>query len=193
MISSNRGSTFISQVIKEAAYVPRSTLEPATTKHAHTIGMFGRKNASLKEALKIETCERRSIWHKYVNITVLCHKTSYHTSLACEPSPMLHGNFQWNVSALKVGDRPQKPSLPNYQIGQVDLEQTEMTLQLVLKKAMQAHIKCKVYYNKEGSLLNVKTATTSTACSRKQIIKSVSFFQRLSLDWAVHRWKSFAE
>ena len=58
-INSDKGSVFMSQVIKEVA-------ELATTKHAQTIGMPEGTHVSLKNTLKIETGERRSMWHKYV-------------------------------------------------------------------------------------------------------------------------------
>ena len=70
-IISDKGSVFMSQVIKELAEVLGITLKHATTKHAQTIGMLERRHASLKKTLKIETGERRSMWHKYVNIAVL--------------------------------------------------------------------------------------------------------------------------
>ena len=63
-IISDKGSVFMSQKIEEVAEVLRITLYHATTKHAQTIGMLERTNASLKETLKIETGERRSMWHK---------------------------------------------------------------------------------------------------------------------------------
>ena len=44
------------------------TLHHATTKHAQLIGMLEETHASLNEALTIETSERKSLWHKYVNI-----------------------------------------------------------------------------------------------------------------------------
>ena len=74
------------QVIKEVAEVLGITLEHATTKLAQTIGMPEQKHASLKKTLKFATGERRSTWHKYVNIAVLNYNTSYHTSIRCEPS-----------------------------------------------------------------------------------------------------------
>ena len=47
-IISDRGSVFMSQVIKEVADVLGITLQHATTKHAQTIGMLERTHASLK-------------------------------------------------------------------------------------------------------------------------------------------------
>ena len=83
---SDKGTAFTSHVIKEVAGVLGVTPKHATTKHAQTIGLLERSHASIRKALKIETGERRSLWHKYVNIAVLNYNTSYHTSIGCEPS-----------------------------------------------------------------------------------------------------------
>ena len=62
----DKGSAFTSQVIKEVTNILGITLKHATTKHAQTIGMLERTHDALKRTLKIETGERRSMWHKYV-------------------------------------------------------------------------------------------------------------------------------
>ena len=90
---SDKGTAFISHVIKEVTGVLGITLKHATTKHAQTIGLLERSHASIKQALKIETGERRSLWHKYINIPVLNYNTSYHTSIGCEPSRVFHGRI----------------------------------------------------------------------------------------------------
>ena len=59
---SDKGTAFTSQVIKEVAGVLGITLKHATTKHTQTIGLLERSHASMKQALKIETGERRSLW-----------------------------------------------------------------------------------------------------------------------------------
>ena len=74
---SDKGTAFMSHVIKEVAGVLGITLKHATTKHAQTIGLLERSHASIKQALKIETGDRRSLWHKYINIAVLNYNTSY--------------------------------------------------------------------------------------------------------------------
>ena len=61
-IISDKGSVFISQVIKEAVEVLGVTLQHATKKYAQTIGMLERTHASLKKILKIETGEKTSMW-----------------------------------------------------------------------------------------------------------------------------------
>ena len=133
----------MSYVTKEVAGVLGITLKHATTKHAQTIGLLEQPHASIKQALKIETGEWRSLWHKYVNIAVLKYNTSYHTSIGCEPSRAFHGRLPYNVLDLKLGIRPQQQPILTSQIAQVVLEQTEMIYQDVRKNAMQAYIKYK--------------------------------------------------
>ena len=104
---SDNGTAFMSHVIKEVVGVLDITLKHATTKHAQTIGLLERSHASIKQVLKIETGERRSFWHKYINNAVLNHNTSYHTSIGCEPSRVFHGGIPYNVLDLKLLIRPQ--------------------------------------------------------------------------------------
>ena len=138
---SDKGTAFISHVIKEVAGVLGITLKHATTKHAQTIGLLERSHASIKQALKIETGERRSLRHKYINIAVLNYNTSYHTSIGCESSRVFHGRITCNVLDLKLGFRPQQQPVPNSHIDQEVLEQTEMIHQDVGKNVMQAYKK----------------------------------------------------
>ena len=73
---SDKGIAFISNVIKEVAGVLGITLKHATTKNGQTIALPERSHASIKLALKIETGEGRSLWHKYVSIAVFNCNTS---------------------------------------------------------------------------------------------------------------------
>ena len=155
---SDKGTAFMSQVIKEVAGILGITLKHAITKHAQTIGLLERSHASIKQALKIETGERRSLWHKYINIAVLNYNTSYDTSIGCEPSRVLHGRIPYNVLNLKLGIRPQQQPIPTSQIAQESLEQTEMIHQDVRKKIMHAYIKYKAYYDKKANASKLKEA-----------------------------------
>ena len=148
----------MSHVIKEVAGVLGITLKHATTKHAQTIGLLERPQASTKQALKIETGERKSLWHKYVNIAVLNYNTSYHTSIRCEPSRVFHGHIPYNILDIKLGIHPQQQPIPTSQIGQDVLDQTEMIHQDVRKNAMQAYIKYKVNYDKKANASKLKEA-----------------------------------
>ena len=155
---SDKGSAFMSHVTKEVAGVLGITAKHATTKHTQTIGLLEQSHASIKQALKIETGERRSLWHKYVKIAVLNYNTSYHTSIGCEPSRVLHGRNTYNVLDLKLGIRPQQQPIPTSQIAQDILEQTELIHQDVRKNTMQAYIKYKIYYDKKAHSSKLKEA-----------------------------------
>ena len=147
---SHKGTAFMSHVIKKVAGILGITLKHATTKHAQLIGLLERSHASIKQALKIETGKRRSLWHKHINIAVLNYNTSYQTSIDCEPSRVFHGRIPYNVLESKLGFRPQQQPIPTSQIAQDVLEQTEMIHRDVRKDTMQAYIKYKAYYDKKG-------------------------------------------
>ena len=102
---SNKGKAFMSHVIKEVAGVLGITLKHATTKHAQTIGLLEWSHASTKQALKIETGEWRSLWHKYINSAVLNYNTSYHTSIGCEPTRVSRQNSSQCIG-LKISRSP---------------------------------------------------------------------------------------
>ena len=154
---SDKGTAFMSHVIKGVAGVLGITLKHATTKHAQTIGLLERSHMSIKQALKIETGERRSFWHKYNSIAVLHYNTSYHKTIGCEPSRVFHGRIPYNILDLKLGLRPQQP-ISTSQIAQDVLDQTEMIHQDVRKNTMQAYIKYKAYYDKKAKASKLKEA-----------------------------------
>ena len=155
---SDKGTAFMSHVIKEVAGVLGITLKHATTKHAQTIGLLERSHMSIKQALKIETLRWRSFWHKYVSIAVLHYNTSYHISIGCEPSRVFHGRIPNNILDLKLGIRPQQQPIPTSQSAQDVLDQTEMIHQDVRKNTMQAYIKYKAYYDKKACASKLKEA-----------------------------------
>ena len=155
---SGKGTALMSYVIKEVAGVLGITLKHVTTKHAQTIGLLERSHASIKQALKIETGERRSLWHKYNNIAVLNYNNSYHTSIGCEPSRVFHGRIPYNVLDIKLGNCLQQQPIPTSQIVQDVLEQTEMIHQDIRRNTMKAYIKYKAYYDKKTNVSKPKEA-----------------------------------
>ena len=60
---SDKGTAFMSHVIKEVAGVLGITIKHATTKHAQTIGLLEQSQASIKQTWKIETGKQSSLWH----------------------------------------------------------------------------------------------------------------------------------
>ena len=104
---SDKSSAFVSHVIKEVAGLLSFTLKHATKKHAQTIGLLEWIQASIKQVLKIETGDQRSLCHNYVSIAVLNYNTYYHASIGCELSRVFHGRIPYNVLDIKMGIRRQ--------------------------------------------------------------------------------------
>ena len=109
----SHGTAFMSHVIKEVAGVLGITLKHATRKHAQKIVLLERSHASIKQALKMETGERKSLWLMYVSIAVLNYNMSYHASIECEPSRVYHGRIASKILDLKTGIRSQKTPYPD--------------------------------------------------------------------------------
>ena len=155
---SDKSTAFMSTVIKEVAGVLGITPKHDTTKQAQTIGLLERYHASIKQTLMIESGERRSLWQKYVNFAVLNYKTSYHTSIGCEPSRVFHGRIPYNVLDVKLESRPHQHPIPLSQIAQDVLDQTRMIHQDDRKNAMVLYIKYKAYYDKKTKASKTKEA-----------------------------------
>ena len=155
------------------------SLKHAATKQAQTSGLLERSHASIKQALKIDAGERRTLWRKYVSIAVVNYNTSYHTSIGCEPNRVFHGRIPYNPLDLKMGIRPQEFPSSHSQIAQDVLEQTEMIFQDVRKNAMQAYIKpisnTKRNMLKKPMPQNLNKPITSTYYSQKQAINGAKF------------------
>ena len=146
----------MSQVIKEVTEVLGITPKHATTKYEQENGLLEPTHASLKKTIKIESGERRSMWHSYVNIAVLNYNTSYHTSIGCEPSRVFHGLVPYSVLDLQMGIRPQRISAPNSKNAEDVLKQTEMIFHDFRKNTKQAYIKHKAYYDKNAKASELK-------------------------------------
>ena len=169
-IVSDKGTAFVSHVVEEvAACVLGITLKYATTKHAQAIGLFERSHASIKQTLKIKTGGRISLWHKNVNIAVLKYKTSYHTSIGCEPSRDFLGRTHYNILDLKLRTRPQQQPIPTSQTAQDVIDQTEM---------MFAKIPCKLTSNTKP----ITTKRPTLQNSKKRIM--YTFYRRKDHQWS---------
>ena len=108
-------------------------------------------HASIKQALKIEPGEWRSLLHKYVSIAVLNYNTSYHKSVGCEPAKVFLGRFPYIILDYKLGIHPQQAHIPLSQIAQDVPDKTEMIYHDVRKIAMQAYINSKAYYDEKAN------------------------------------------
>ena len=151
-------TAFMPHEIKEVVSVLGITLMHATTKHAQLFELLEQSHASIKQALKIEIGKRRSLCHKYVITAVLSYKTSYQTSIGCEPSRAFHSRIPNNILVITLDIRPQHQLIPTSQIAQDVLDQTEIIHQDVRKNAIQAYIKFTAYYAKKANASKLEEA-----------------------------------
>ena len=102
VILTDKGSQFSSEVINQIAQTLDIRISHASTKHSSTNGTLEETHASLKTLLKSSTGERRSMWHKYVQIAAMNYNKSYHGSLGCKPTTVFHGRMQYNILDINI-------------------------------------------------------------------------------------------
>ena len=156
LILSDKGSQFRSEVVAEITQLLEIQISHASTKHAQTIGILERTHASIKTALKISTGERRSMWHKYVQIAVMNYNTTYHETLGCEPSSVFHGRIPYNVLDLKLGIKPKLKTTPNSDIAEQVQKQIDAVRATAIDNIMLFYLKYKKYYDRKASAAPLK-------------------------------------
>ena len=143
VILTDKGSQFRSDVVNQIAQTLDIRISHASTKHAQTIGILERTHASLKTSLKISTGERRSMWHKYVQIAVMNYNTSYHESLGCEPTTVFHGRIPYNILDIKLGLKPEWKKEANEDLTDELQKQIAEIHQSTKDNLMQSYLKYK--------------------------------------------------
>ena len=156
VILTDKGSQFRSEVVDQIARTLDIRISHATTKHAQTIGILERTHASLKTSLKISTGERRSMWHKYVQIAVMNYNTSYHESLGCEPTTVFHGRIPYNILDIKLGLKPEWKKDNNDELTDQLQKQIAEIQQAAKDNLMQSYLKYKQYYDKKATATPLK-------------------------------------
>ena len=156
VILTDKGSQFRSEVVNQIAQTLDIRISHASTKHAQTIGILERTHASLKTALNISTGERRSMWHKYVQIAVMNYNTSYHENLGCEPTTVFHGRIPYNILDLKLGLKPEWKKDANEDLTDDLQKQIAEIHQAAKTNLMQSYLKYKRYYDKKTSATPLK-------------------------------------
>ena len=155
LILQDSGSQFRSEVVAEITRILKIQISHASTKHAQTVGILERTQVSIKTALKISTGERRSMWHKYVQIAVMNYHTTYHETLGCEPSTVFHGRIPYNVLDLKLGIKPKWRTMPNSEIAE-ELQKQIDEVRATAKDNMLFYLKYKNYYDRKASAARLK-------------------------------------
>ena len=150
-------------------------LQHATLKNTQTIGLLKWSHVSVKQPLKIETVERRSLWHKYVNIAVLNYNTSYHTTIGCEPSRDCHGHFLHKRLDLKMGITHNKHSFPLGKLPKMFSIKRRWYTRMLPEMPSKLISNIKIITTKTPTLQSSKKQNIYMSYSRKQIIKGVNF------------------
>ena len=150
-IITDKGTQVMSEVVADTTRVLGIQLRHATTKHAQTIGILERCHASLKEALKISTGERRTMWHQFVPTATLNYNTTYHSAIGCEPSRVFHGRIPYNVLDLKFGLKQNQQPNPTTDLGNEVVQKTRMIHESVSKHLLHSYIRYKQYYDKKAA------------------------------------------
>ena len=152
----DKGSAFTSTIIAEITQILCITLECATTKHPQTTGKLERTHASLKTNLKIASGEYRRQWHKYLPLAVLNYKTTYHSSIGCEPSKVFHGRISFNALDHKLVNNPNKNFLPTTDFAEEVQQRTQILIDQTKKNIMQSYLKYKDYYDQKAKAAPLK-------------------------------------
>ena len=85
------GTVFTSKLFEELTQMLEIKLRHATLKHPQSVGVVERAHGALKRILKLNTDLQWNNWHKYVDLAVFIHNTSYYSSIGCTPSSLFHG------------------------------------------------------------------------------------------------------
>ena len=145
----DKSTAFTSRLVDEIAKILGIQLKCATTKHLQTIGKLGRTHASLKGNFKMASGEYRRQWHKYLPLAVLNYKTTYHSSLGCEPSRIFHGRVPYNILDHRLGLNPNPKVLPTTDFAEEFQRRAQILIDKTKKNGMQSYLKYKEYYDRK--------------------------------------------
>ena len=166
------GAQFNSQVTKEVAAVLNIELKHATTKHAQTIRLLERKNASVKAHLKAATGEFRNNGHKFLPLAVLNHNTTYHATLGCEPTPVFHGWIPHHILDFKLGYNPNPRYQPQTELAEEVQRRIALPHDQTKKNIMQSYLKYKAYYDRKAKAAPLTTQDYCFILNRKAVTQA---------------------
>ena len=152
----DKGTAFTSTIFAEVTQILGITLKCSTMKHPQTIGKLERTHASLKTNRKMACGEYRQQWHKYLPLAVLNHKTSYHTSIGCEPTRVFHGRIPYNILDHKLGNNPNEKISPTTEFAEEIQNRTKTLIDKTKQNIMQSYIKYKEYCDRKAKAAPLK-------------------------------------
>ena len=119
------------------------------------------------------TGERRSMWHKHVQIAVMNYNTLYHKTLGCETSTVFHERIPYNVLDLKLVIKPNCKTTRNSDIADQLQKQIDEVRATTKDNIMLSYFRYIKVYDRKASaaplkindycyILNPKTDNQST-------------------------------
>ena len=98
----NLGTAFTSpHLTSELALILEINRKHCTLKHEQTIGLLERNHVPLIQILRNNDNQTSSDWHRYVDIAVFIHNTTFAPALGCTPSDVFHGRTPVNPLDLR--------------------------------------------------------------------------------------------
>ena len=82
-------------------------------------------------------------------MAVLNYNTTYHSSLGCEPSRIVHGRVTYNILDHRLGLNPNPKILPTNDIAEEFQRRTQILIDKTKKNIMQSYLKYKEYYDRK--------------------------------------------
>ena len=90
------------------------------------------------------------ILHKYLPLAVLNYNTTYHSSIGCKPSQVIHGCNYYNVPDHKIGNNRNRNFLPTTEFAEELLKSTHILIHKMKENIMQSYEPYKEDYDRKA-------------------------------------------
>ena len=174
VVTTCKGSIFVSEVIDKVTKMIGINLKQATTKHAQTIVVLKWAPATIKYSLKMASVEYRKQWHKYSPNEILNYNMTYQSSIDCELRRVFHGRVPHNILNHKLGLRFNPNVTTTKEFAEELLHRTKILLDKTIENIMQSYIIYERYYDQkaEDSLLKERLPLHTSAKSQPSRVKN---------------------
>ena len=149
-ILTDKGTAFTTELLSELAKATDIHISHATIKQqAQTIGKIERTHAKLKKILKISVNADRPQWDRYVDIAIMAHNTTYHDSLKCSPTEIVHGRIPYNPLDLQFRNANKLAETKCKDVNEI-LDKMNFIFRDNLDNIISAYHKFKMYYDRKA-------------------------------------------
>ena len=118
----------------------------ATIKHTQTLGMIKRSHAKLKKILEINVNLDKFQGGRYVDLFIMAHNTTYHTSIKCSPTEIFHGRIPYNALYIQFLHTNKQLDTKNTEVNQL-LDKMNATFHQNSANIINIFHNYKAYYN----------------------------------------------